>query len=245
VKKTRTTTDHPAISHSDNNRSLRKPVRALLFDMDNTLFDLVGAQMAACHAVTRSLGVMEENQLFPYFLRPGHGFESHENILDFLHDRGIPVSGSFDSARRIYEEEKLRSIIPYPGVVDTLSCIQEQGLPMGIVTDAHSRDAVRRLEKAGLLPFFSCMVTYDLVRVKKPAPEPFIIALGMLKSIADEVLLIGDSPRRDMEPGNMLGFRTVYARYGDRFSDDRSSVQADYTIDTMAELPEILSRLSE
>lgn len=213
--------------------------------MDNTLFDLVGAQMAACKAVSRAMGVREENQLFSYFLRPGHGFESHENILDFLYDRGIPESGSFEGARRIYEEEKLRSITPYPGVADTLSCIQEQGLPMGIVTDAHSRDAVRRLEKTGLLPFFSCMVTYDLVRVKKPAPEPFITALGMLKSMADEVLLVGDSPRRDMEPGNMLGFRTVYARYGDRFSDDRSSVQAHYTIDTMAELPEILSRLSE
>jgi putative hydrolase of the HAD superfamily len=245
VKKTSTNNDRLAISHSHNDRSLQKPVRALLFDMDNTLFDLVGAQMAACLAVTRSLGVMEENQLFPYFLRPQHGFESHENILDFLHDRGIPVSGSFDGARRIYEEEKLRSITPYPGVVDALSCIQDKGLPMGIVTDAHSRDAVRRLEKTGLLPFFSCMVTYDLVLVKKPAPEPFILALDMLKSMADEVLLVGDSPRRDMEPGNILGFRTVYARYGDRFSVDRSMVQAAYTIDTMAELPEILSRLSE
>jgi putative hydrolase of the HAD superfamily len=213
--------------------------------MDNTLFDLVGAQIAACQAVTRSLGVTEENLLFPYFLRPVHGFESHQNIIDFMHDCGIPVSVSFDGARRIYEEEKLRSITPYPGVVDTLSRIQEQGLPMAIVTDAHSRDAIRRLEKAGLLSFFSCMVTYDLVRVKKPAPEPFIIALDMLKSMADEVLLVGDSPRRDIDPGKMLGFRTVYARYGDRFSDDRTSVQADYTIDTMAELPGILSRLSE
>jgi putative hydrolase of the HAD superfamily len=245
VKKNSINNYHSAVGHSDINRSFKKPVRALLFDMDNTLFDLVGAQMAACQAVTRSLGVMEENQLFPYFLRPEHGFESHENILDFMHDRGISGSGIFNSARSIYEEEKLCSIIPYPGVAETLSCIQEGGLPMGIVTDAHSRDAVRRLEKAGLLPFFSCMVTYDMVRVKKPAPEPFITALGMLKSVAEEVLLVGDSPRRDMEPGNKLGFRTVYARYGDRFSDDRALVQADYIIDTIAELPEILFRLTE
>lgn len=213
--------------------------------MDNTLFDLVGAQMTACQAVTRFLGVQGENQLFPYFLRPVHGFESHENILDFMHDQGISKDGAFASARRIYEEEKLRAIIPYPGVPETLARVQEQGLPLGIVTDAHSRDAVRRLEKAGLLPFFTCMVTYDMVRVKKPAPEPFITALGMLRSPAGDVVLVGDSPRRDIEPGNMLGFRTVYARYGDRFSDDRSAVKADYTIDSLAELPAILSRLSD
>ena len=213
--------------------------------MDNTLFDLVGAQMAACEAVTRSLGVRDENLLFPYFLRPVHGFESHENILDFMQDRGIPVSEFYDNARRMYEQEKIRAITPYPGVVDTLSLIRDRGFPMAIITDAHSRDAVRRLEKAGLLPFFCCMVTYDLVGVKKPAHEPFIVALDLLKSTADDVLLVGDSPRRDIEPGKTLGIRTVYARYGDRFSDDRSPVQADYVIDTIAELPEILSGLSE
>ena len=154
-----------------------------------------------------------------------------------MHDRGIPGGESYDTARRIYEQEKIRAITPYPGVVDTLNQIQDQGLPMGIITDAHSRDAVRRLEKAGLLSFFCCMVTYDLVRVKKPAHEPFITALEMLQSTADEVLLVGDSPRRDIEPAKTLGFRTVYARYGDRFSDDRSSVLADYIIDSMAEIP--------
>ena len=213
--------------------------------MDNTLFDLVGAQIASCHKVAQHLGQDDGDNLFSYFLKPVHGFESHENILDFMQDHGIPIPGSYDTARRIYEQEKLRAIIPYPGVVDTLNLIRDRGLPMAIITDAHSRDAVRRLEKAGLLLFFTCMVTYDLVRVKKPAHEPFIIALDMLKSMADEVLLVGDSPRRDIEPGKTLGIRTVYARYGDRFSDDRSPVQADYTIDTMAELPEILSRLSE
>ncbi len=185
----------------------KKPLRAVLFDMDNTLFDLVGAQMTACEAVTKSLGVTEKNPLFDYFLRPVHGFESHENILDFMQDHGIPVPGSYDSARRIYEQEKIRAITPYPGVVETLALIRNRGLPMGIITDAHSRDAVRRLEKAGLLSFFVCMVTYDLVRVKKPAHEPFITALGMLQSEAGEVLLVGDSPRRDIEPGKELGLR--------------------------------------
>jgi putative hydrolase of the HAD superfamily len=212
--------------------------------MDNTLFDLVEAQIAACHAVTRSLGLKDENSLFPYFLRPVHGFESHENILDFIHDSGIEAPGSYDAARRTYEQEKIRAITPYPGVIDALTLIRSQGLPMGIVTDAYSRDATRRLEKTGLLPFFSGMISYDMVLVKKPAPDPFLLALDMLQSRPDEVLLVGDSPRRDIEPGKILGIRTVYARYGDRFSDDRSVVEADFTIDSIAELPDIVRCLS-
>lgn len=62
----------------------------------------------------------------------------------------------------------------------------------------------------------------------------------MMKAGTDEAILIGDSPRRDIEPGHTLGIRTVYARYGDRFSDDRSPVPGDYVIDAIADLPEIL-----
>jgi putative hydrolase of the HAD superfamily len=228
-----------------NHLEPERPVRAVLFDMDNTLFDLVGAQITACQAVTRSLGVADEQSLFPYFLRSVHGFESHENILDFMQDRGIPVTEMYEAARCIYEEEKIRFIAPYPGVVETLSLIRDRGLPMGIITDAHSRDAVRRLEKAELLSFFTGIVSYDMVQAKKPAPEPFLAALEMLRSTTGEVLLVGDSPKRDIEPGRTLGIRTVYARYGDRFSDARSVIVADYTIDSMAELPEILSGFSD
>jgi putative hydrolase of the HAD superfamily len=61
-----------------------------------------------------------------------------------------------------------------------------------------------------------------------------------MKAEAHEAVVIGDSPRRDIEPSHGLGIKTVYARYGDRFSDDRSDVRADYTIDSMRDLPGIL-----
>jgi putative hydrolase of the HAD superfamily len=223
---------------------LKTPVTTIFFDMDNTLFDLVGAQISACHAVTKFLGNDDGNALFDYFLRPVRGFESHENILDYMIDRSLSQDRMYKEACRIYETEKLRYITPYPGVLETLEVIRECGYVMGIITDAHSKDATLRLEKVGLLPFFCGMVTYDMVGVKKPAPDPFLFALEMMKAKTHEVLLVGDSPRRDIEPCRLLGICSVYARYGDRFSDDRSEFAADFTIDAMDELPGILARLS-
>jgi putative hydrolase of the HAD superfamily len=220
-----------------------KRITTLLFDMDNTLFDLVGAQLESCHAVTQFLGTRDGDALFEYFLRPTRGFESHENILDYMTDRSLSPDGMYKEACRIYEKEKLRSITPYPGVMATLETLRQCGYPMGIVTDAHSRDATLRLEKAGLLEFFCGMVTYDMVGVKKPSPEPFLFALEMMQAKTHEVLLVGDSPRRDIEPCRLLGIRSVYARYGDRFSDDRSEFKADFTIDAMDELPGILEKI--
>ena len=222
----------------------QKPIKTILFDMDNTLFDLVGAQIEACHTVSQSLGWEDGDDLYKYFLRPVHGYESHENILDYINDRQSLSKGMYDTACRIYEFEKLRNITPYSGVKETLQQLREQGLPLGLVTDAHSLDAVRRMEKAGLLTYFSGLVSFDMVQVKKPAPEPFLLALEMLKTSREETLLIGDSPRRDIEPCKNLGIRTAYARYGDRFSDDRSPVEADFIIDSITEIPVILKRFS-
>jgi putative hydrolase of the HAD superfamily len=220
------------------------PVHALLFDMDNTLFDLVQAQIDACQAVVQHLGRDKREDLFPYFLSPDHGFESHENIRQYMNERNIPLENTFRKACQVYETVKLQQIAPYEGVAETLHLLREQGYSMGIVTDAHSRDATLRLEKTGLLPFFCCMVSYDMVKVKKPACDPFLLALDMMKTSPSDTVLIGDSPRRDIEPGKHLGIWTVYARYGDRFSHDRTNVPADFIIDSLTELPEILLEFS-
>lgn len=225
-------------------RCPNRPVRTLLFDMDNTLFDLVGAQVASCHAVARFLGQDDGGDLFAYFLRPTHGFESHGNIRQYMEERSIPADDRFDAACRVYEAEKLRHITPYPGVVTTLQSLKDAGYPLCIVTDAHSRDAVLRLEKIRLLPLFQGMVSYDMVKIKKPDPGPFLAALAMMKADPETTLLVGDSIRRDIEPCSRLGIRTVYARYGDRFAADRTRYDADFTINGMDELPPILEQLN-
>jgi putative hydrolase of the HAD superfamily len=220
-------------------------ITTLLFDMDNTLFDLVGAQIASCHEVARYLGQDDGDALFNYFLRPVHGFEDHENILDYMLDRKIREMDLYAGARRTYEQEKLRHLAVYDGVAETLQELKGEGYRMAIVTDAYSVNATLRMERKGLLPFFDGMVTHDMTGAKKPAPEPFLFALDMMRAARQETVFIGDSPRRDIGPCRDLGITTVYARYGDRFTQDRDGVRADFAIDEIRSLPGIVSGLMQ
>lgn len=223
---------------------MRRTLTTVLFDMDNTLFDLVGAQIAACDAVAASLGRKDGDLLFhDYFLSDRRGYESHENIRDYLGDRGIAADGNYPRACRIYEQVKLAHIVPYETVSDTLGILRSAGLNMAVITDAHSRDALRRLEKSGLASSFCGLVSYDMVMVKKPAPEPFLLALDMMKACPEETLLVGDSPRRDIRPARELGMQAVYAQYGDRFSKISGCPDAHWIIDRMDELLPIVASL--
>jgi putative hydrolase of the HAD superfamily len=140
----------------------------------------------------------------------------------------------------LYCEEQTRNLAPYPGVEATLSLLKSSGFQMGIVTDAHLPDANLRLGTTGLSWFFDQVVTHEMTGAHKPSTLPFLCALVRMDATAKETLLVGDSPRRDIAPGVVLGMRTVYARYGDRFSHQTREGGADHAIDSFPELLGIL-----
>ncbi|MCQ8894735.1 MAG: HAD family hydrolase [Methanolinea sp.] len=220
----------------------KNPIQAIVFDMDNTLFDLVRAKYAACQMITKEAGCGRPPDLFAYFLRNSKGFEDPRNIRDFLLDQGVYSDELFDRCSQLYRDVKLANIRPYPGVCETLATLGRKGLALAVVTDAHRRDAIPRLRKTGLLTLFDHVVTYDVTGERKPSPLPFLHVLEMLQLDPPSVMMVGDSPRRDIVPSRQIGMVTVYARYGDRFSRKGDRGGAHYAVDSVREILSILER---
>ena len=212
-------------------------ITAVIFDMDNTLFDFVEAKLIACAAVIDYLKVpIEPLVLLKYFLCPIHGFESHENIRDFLHDNHCYSQTAFTRCCAIYDEEKVAAIKPYPNVAETLSLLRGRGLKLAVVTDAYNGNALKRLRKAGLEEFFDAVITMDMHGKAKPSPEPFLFAMKKLGVTAIETILVGDSIRRDIVPAKALGMLTVHAIYGDRNFHEGERESADCVIQGIQEV---------
>jgi len=212
-------------------------ITAIIFDMDNTLFDFVEAKLIACAAVIAYLKVsIEPVMLLKYFLRPVHGFESHENIRDFLYDNNRYSETAFARCCSIYDEEKIAAITPYPHVAETLKALRDRGLKLAVVTDAHNGNALKRLKKAGLEEFFDAIITMDMSGKAKPSPEPFLLSMNKLGVKASETILVGDSIRRDIVPAKALGILAVHAVYGDRNFHEGERDGADFTISDIREV---------
>lgn len=211
-------------------------VTAVLCDMDNTLFDLVGAKREACRCVVDYLGAGDPEDLFVQFLRGVHGFEDHSNIRDYLDGLGIYEQAAFEVCCRTYEDVKLRMVEAYPGVDETLRRLADAGVGLAVVTDAESFQARRRLDRSGLAGYFEVVVTPEVSGKRKPEPDSLIYALRRLDAAPSEGMMVGDSLVRDIAPGRQLGMTTAFAAYGDWRPNRPAEIEADIVLRNFPEL---------
>jgi len=214
-----------------------RTIEAVLCDMDNTLFDLVGAKREACRCVVDYLGTGDPEALFLQFLNGTYGFEDHRNIRDYLAGLGAYQPGTFEVCCRTYEDVKLNFVEAYPGVEETLRCLQNAGIRLAVATDAEGFQAHRRLEKTGLIDYFEVVVTPEVSGKRKPEPDSLLYALRRLDTAPAEAMMVGDSPRRDIVPGRLLGMMTAFAAYGDWRGRGTADVEADIILAEFSELP--------
>lgn len=132
-----------------------------------------------------------------------------------MQERNLFTIKSYRKCCDIYEKEKLQSLKLYPTVTDTLGKLKELGLKLVIITDADTHHALARLTRVGLLNYFDFIVAADMTGTKKPNPAHFLFALEILEIKPGEILVVGDSIKRDIVPAHKLGFKTAYAAYGD------------------------------
>ena len=209
---------------------------AILFDLDNTLVTFVDAKQAACNAVVQYAGTGSGEELFRYFLRPVHNFEDPGHIYDYLVDIGAYSPNTANTAAGIYDEVKMRHISLYPGVISTLDALAGFGVKMAVVTDASFFHAERRMMRCGIEKYFPVTITPDISGRRKPDHASFIMALERLRCRSSNVWIVGDSLRREIGPGNELGFTTIFAKYGDWIQEEFPSITPSYVIDRFEDL---------
>lgn len=218
----------------------KKKIRAAVFDMDNTLFDLVETKTEACKKVTRYVGINDGSELFGYFLRDESGFEDVSCIAEYLQDKGFSEETVYRDCREIYENEKLENRQVYDGVRETLSYLNSQGLRLGLVSDANRRNVDARLKRTNLRGFFNTTVSRDRTGKTKPEPEPVKSALNDLGVDPENAMMVGDSLRRDIAPGKGLGMVTAHAEYGDRNLESEEGPESDFGLQNPRDLVDLL-----
>jgi len=224
-------------------------IRAIVFDLDNTLTDFMKMKS---DAVTAAIdGMIDAGLRLPRdsvraridAIYQEQGLE-YQRVFDQLLESEL---GHIDpkilaSGIVAYRRARESALVLYPHVQMTLLELTKRGIRLGVVSDAPRAQVWLRLCSLALQHVFDAVVTFDDTRERKPSPAPFREVLGRLGARPDEALMVGDWAERDVVGGKSLGMKTVFARYGDTFDTRESG--ADFDIDDVFELVAIVDRLN-
>ncbi len=223
-------------------------IKAVLFDLDNTLVDFMKMkEMAVVGAVEAMIDAglpmtREEAVRKIYAIYDREGIEDQKVFDKFLMENLGEVDYKILAAGIVgYRRAKEGALVLYPKVYYTLMELLKMGKRLAVVSDAPKLQAWTRLVQTGLHHFFEVVVAFEDTNTRKPAPEPFLFALRKLGVEPSETLMIGDWAERDILGAKTLGMVTVFARYGNTFGTVNSG--ADYEVDSVDHILNVIKEI--
>jgi putative hydrolase of the HAD superfamily len=126
-----------------------------------------------------------------------------------------------------------------PGdVIPTLAALGDGVVKLGLVVNTtHQGEVIdRHLEQLGLLGFFPVRAYSSEIGARKPGPQLFNHALKELGVAANEAVFVGDDPKLDVFGAQRAGMRTVVRVPP---NSARSRGMADHAIERIGQLLDI------
>jgi HAD superfamily hydrolase (TIGR01549 family) len=235
----------------------RRTPGAVLFDLDDTLFDHEHAARAAL------MGVHRLDEVFTRL--PFDAFErAHARILEELHvqvlsgERGLDdareerfrrlfaasgVRGDEDQVRATaasYREAYVAARRPVDGAVELLAALKPR-IRIGIVSNNLLEEQQAKIRFCGFDPYVDVLVVSESVGVSKPDPAIFARALEEIGCAARDAVMIGDSWAADVEGARAAGIRPIWFNRTDRQSREPSGGVC--AISTLAPMDAVLAAI--
>lgn len=220
--------------------SLPFGARAILFDLDDTLFDRDAAYLnwakAFVQATFPASSVMQAQEIVACLVElDDHGYGPREAIFAGLQQRCPALTTPLPVWLEEYHRGLLDMIEPSLAVSKLLSALTRSAIPFGIITNGSSRQQ-QKIERLEFDQLTSCIFISRLFGVHKPDPAIFLAAAAHLQVLPSEILFIGDHPYNDIWGAHQTGMRTAWLQRAFPWPDTLPSTIIDLTLHSLEEL---------
>ena len=193
------------------NPPLPNPLAGMFFDLDGTLVDsapdLHDALVALCRE--RTLKAPDYETVRAVTSRGARAIvatafgDQGEDVVDAV----LPLF------LELYVDTGTVRTHPFPGIETLLRKLESRGIPWGVITNKAGFLAAPLMERLGYAARSSALVAGDTLAVRKPHPDPVLLACTQAKVEPAHCVFVGDDPR-DVQAGRAAGLRTIVAGWG-------------------------------
>jgi FMN phosphatase YigB (HAD superfamily) len=155
---------------------------------------------------------------------------------------GLDLGAEYEAREAAGRGERLGEEDLYPDVRTGLRALRDAGLWVGVAGNQTAR--VGGLLRALELPVDD-LATSGEWGVAKPSAEFFQRVCAWSGFPAAEIVYVGDHPANDVSPAKAAGMRAAHLRrgpWGFLFADGPDAARADWQVDSLLELPDVLSQ---
>ena len=204
-------------------------IKAVIFDVDGTLYDYDTAHAAGYGALEayagRELGMDRETFRGAYKKAMKDVSDSLGMAAAALHDRflrfqimaeneGFAYAPHVRAMTDAYWDTFMDAMVLRPGIREALRALRTDGRRLGIGTNMMIDHQLRKLERMGLLDMFDFIVSSEETLVEKPEPGFFRRCVEKAKAAPQECLFIGDDPELDYRGAVRAGLKGLWFRSG-------------------------------
>lgn len=216
-------------------------MKAMIFDVDNTLYDVKQYFSGAFAAISEYLSSkynISKNDLYGRLLKLWEEKTSmYPHLLDDLVRAFNIDENEVRAIVKIFNEhnEKLK---PYSDVIPTLQELKKRRYQLGIITDGDVKRQKRKIESLGLKHFFDVII-YSKKINPKPSSSPYLKALEELGIKPSDAFYVADNPLVDFEGAKKIGMATVRILRGE-FKKLPKNDYIDYEVTEIKKLLKVL-----
>jgi putative hydrolase of the HAD superfamily len=225
-------------------------VRAVIFDLDNVLYNEREYIFAAFYNIAHFLSERSQYSSCEVFSKLVHDFEEKSSLYPRLFNDVLSYLGLNQDL--LPEILKLYATVDtkielFPAVSSLLLGLRSYGLKLALVTNGNVQIQSNKIRLLGVEKFFDIVVfaRETPTSKEKPHPDAYLDALQKLGVKGEETICVGDNPYTDFWGAKQIGIRTVRFLYGE-FRDVHlhEVYEAEITLDELEKFPGVIEQFN-
>jgi len=217
-------------------------IKAVLFDLDNTILDRTRTFSNFTHAFISNYFRHIE---FPQSIyetiieRDQDGYkdknELFAELIDLLPWQARP---RLEELMSFYGAEYVGNAIPMNRAREVVLELKKR-YKTGLITNGKTAIQYGKIDRLGIRDDFDLILVSEEAGIKKPDPRIFELALERLRLQAEECIYVGDHPVNDMEGASQIGIGGIWMKVNQPWREELSA----RPLHTIRQLEELLTLL--
>jgi len=219
------------------------PLKALVFDLDDTLYPEAAFVRSGFRAVARHLEAEAGLDPEPVFQRlwRAHLRGERGRLFDGLLAEHPGIQGGPGRLVEVYRAHA-PAIRLFPGMDGLLDEARRRGLPLALISDGWLEAQRRKVEALGLASRFQAILLTDAWGRPfwKPHPRAFEEAARLLGAAPGSLVYVANNPAKDFQAPRALGWHTVRLEMPGQLPAEPVLQEADRRVQGVAALRALL-----